>query len=409
MLELLICSLLTVFPDYLIRRYAQGKRLGREITLFSVWFELRYGIVACLILTITLITTIFYFHPTSRDVSFVFRTIPIVPEVAGTVAEVHVGPADRVEAGAPLFTLDDSRQRAAVETAERRIAEIAAERDLAVADLAAAQGQIGQAEGALAQAQDELDRTLELQARNPDVVAQREVDRLRNAVDARRGALDAAEAAREAVEARLRVYIPAREATAQAQLEEARVELEKTVIRAGVSGELEQFVLRPGDFVNPILRPAGVLVADTARQGLFAGFGEIEAQIVKAGMVGEITCAALPFTIIPVRVTAVQDTIASGQIRAQDQLFEISQTRRNATILALLEPLHQGGLDRLPKGARCVANAYSRFHGTEAAERATGLHAIGLHIIDTVAIVHAILLRIEALLLPFQTLVLGGH
>ena len=36
MLELLLCSLLTVFPDYLYRRYVQGKRLGKEITLYSV-------------------------------------------------------------------------------------------------------------------------------------------------------------------------------------------------------------------------------------------------------------------------------------------------------------------------------------------------------------------------------------
>ena len=36
MLEVLLCSLLTILPDYLYRRYAQGKRLGREITLFSV-------------------------------------------------------------------------------------------------------------------------------------------------------------------------------------------------------------------------------------------------------------------------------------------------------------------------------------------------------------------------------------
>jgi hypothetical protein len=34
MLELLLCSLLTVFPDYLYRRYGQGKRLGREITFY---------------------------------------------------------------------------------------------------------------------------------------------------------------------------------------------------------------------------------------------------------------------------------------------------------------------------------------------------------------------------------------
>ena len=36
MLELMLCSLLTILPDYLYRRYVQGKRIGKEITLFSV-------------------------------------------------------------------------------------------------------------------------------------------------------------------------------------------------------------------------------------------------------------------------------------------------------------------------------------------------------------------------------------
>ena len=44
MLELLLCSLVTIFPDYLFRRYYQGKRIGKEITFYSVWFELRWGI-----------------------------------------------------------------------------------------------------------------------------------------------------------------------------------------------------------------------------------------------------------------------------------------------------------------------------------------------------------------------------
>jgi hypothetical protein len=59
MLELFLCSMLTILPDFLFRRFVQGKRLGREINLFSVWFELRWGITLCLILTISLITTIF--------------------------------------------------------------------------------------------------------------------------------------------------------------------------------------------------------------------------------------------------------------------------------------------------------------------------------------------------------------
>src|SRR6187431_2498068 len=97
MLELLFCSLLTIFPDYLYRRFAQGKRIGKEITLFSVWFELRWGIIACLMLTVALITIIFYFHPSTTNVTYLFRTVPISPETVGRVAEVYVQISDRVE------------------------------------------------------------------------------------------------------------------------------------------------------------------------------------------------------------------------------------------------------------------------------------------------------------------------
>ena len=57
--ETLLCSLVTLLPDYLYRRYVQGKRLGKEITFYSVWFELRWGITGCLLLTVALITTVF--------------------------------------------------------------------------------------------------------------------------------------------------------------------------------------------------------------------------------------------------------------------------------------------------------------------------------------------------------------
>src|SRR6201988_5354052 len=123
MLELLLCSLLTVLPDYLFRRYAQGKRLGKEITFYSVWFELRWGITSCLILTVSLITVIFYTHPSTSSVTLFFRTIPIVPETNGRVAEVYVGVSGPVAKGAPIFRLESSKQEAAIESARRKIAE----------------------------------------------------------------------------------------------------------------------------------------------------------------------------------------------------------------------------------------------------------------------------------------------
>src|SRR6267142_6286420 len=109
MLELMLCSLVTILPDYLFRRYVQGKRIGKEITLYSVWFELRWGITACLILTVSLITAVFYNHPATTSVTLYFRTVPILPETNGRVAEIYVEFSGQVEKGAPIFKLDSSK------------------------------------------------------------------------------------------------------------------------------------------------------------------------------------------------------------------------------------------------------------------------------------------------------------
>ena len=55
MLELMLSCLVTLVPDILYRRFAQGKRLGYEITFFNVWYELRWGISCCAVLAISLI------------------------------------------------------------------------------------------------------------------------------------------------------------------------------------------------------------------------------------------------------------------------------------------------------------------------------------------------------------------
>lgn len=411
MLELLLCSVLTILPDYLYRRYAQGKRIGREITLYSVWFELRWGITTCLMLTVALITIIFYNHPSSGNVTAYFRTIPIVPETNGRVAEIAVGVSDHVEKGAVIFRLDAAAQQAAVESARRRIAETEASIVVARTEVAAAQGQITQAEKALQQARDELDTKAELNKRNADIVSRRELERLQTVVDGRQGSLDAVLAAREGALLRADTLLPAQKASAEAALAEAEVALSKTVIRAGVSGRVEQFTLRVGDLVNPLMRPAGVLIPDDAgRERLVAGFGQIEAQVMQVGMVAEATCFSKPFTIIPMVVTGVQDFIAAGQLRTSETLVDARQVAAPGTITVTLEPLFEGGLDGVPPGSSCVANAYSSHHELIASGKVGGLTAIYLHGVDAVALVHALLLRIQALILPVQTLVFsGGH
>jgi multidrug resistance efflux pump len=410
MLELILCSLLTIFPDYLFRRYVQGKRIGKEITLFSVWFELRWGIVGCLMLTISLIATVFYFHPSTTSVTSYFRTVPIVPESFGRVAEIHVRGSAEVQQGAPLFRLDDSKQKAAVETARRRVLEIEAQMVLARSELAGAEGQVVQARGAYQQALDELETKQELNRRGADIVARREIERLENLVKTRQGGVDAAVSAKEGVETRISSVLPAQKASAEAALAEAEVELAKTVVRAGVSGRVEQFVLQVGDIVNPMARPAGVLVAHSAfRPSLQAGFGQIEGQVMRPGMLAEATCISQPWTIIPMVVTRVQDFIAAGQFRAGEQLIDPGQVTRPGTILAILEPLYEGGLDGVTPGSSCIANAYTSNHELLASKDIGAFQRFGLHAIDAVGLVHAMLLRIQALLLPVKVLVFSGH
>ncbi len=122
------------------------------------------------------------------------------------------------------------------------------------------EGQIQQANGAYQQALDELGTKELLRQRSADVVTVREIERLKNAVEGRKGAVAAAEAAKQAAVTRLTTLLPAQKASAEAAFKQAQVELAKTVVYAGVSGRIEQFVLRVGDIVNPLMRPAGVLI-----------------------------------------------------------------------------------------------------------------------------------------------------
>jgi multidrug resistance efflux pump len=157
------------------------------------------------------------------------------------------------------------------------------------------------------------------------------------------------------------------------------------------------------------MRPAGVLIPDNVGRTLTAGFGQIEAQIMKVGMIAEVTCVSKPFTIIPMVVTDVQEYIAAGQFRGGEQLIDPQQVTKPGTLISFLEPLYEGGLDDVTPGSTCIANAYSSNHDVIAAKDTGLFRRLALHAVDGLGLVHALLLRMQALLLPFKTLVFAGH
>ena len=130
---------------------------------------------------------------------------------------------------------------------------------------------------------------------------------------------------------------------------------------------------------------------------------------MKPGMVAEVTCVSKPFTVIPMVVTEVQDYIAAGQFRGGEQLIDAQQITRPGTLLVQLEALYKDGIEGITPGSSCIANAYSNNHDTIVAKETGSLKAIGLHVVDALALVHALILRLQALILPFKVLVFQGH
>ncbi|MES0808613.1 biotin/lipoyl-binding protein [Roseibium sp. SCPC15] len=406
MLELFFSALVTIVPDYLYRRHKQGKRLGHEINLFTVWYELRWGITACAVLAISLLTIIFYFHPTTSNVTSLFRTVSILSDRPGRVEEVYVSDNEFVRAGDAIFRLDTQRQRAAAETARRRIAEVDAAVTVARSELLAAEGNITAAESQLRQAEDELNRRQSLSERNQNVVSEQEIERLRLTVEGLQGTLQASKAQRDAIAGRLDTLLPAQRASAEAALAQAQTEIEKSTVYAGTNGTVRQFKLKPGDLVNPILRPAGILIPEGSGRGRFqAGFGQISAQVLHPGTIVEITCASKPLSVIPMKVIEVQAVIASGQLRPSDQLIDIQDRARPGTILTIIEPLYAGHADHVPPGSRCIGVAYSSHEKAIKAGEISGFSAFLSRIVDGMGIANAIVIRAQSLLLPVKILV----
>ncbi|MGI9569759.1 MAG: HlyD family secretion protein, partial [Desulfobulbia bacterium] len=374
--------------------------------------ELRWGITACVILTVSLITLIFYYHPSTTNVTAMFRTVTILPESSGRVEKVFVENYQIVKKGEPLFSLDSSSQEAAVETARSSLEEIEAEFSLVKADLEEAEGAVSSAESRLTQAKDDLRRTLEVAA-GGDLISERDVELSKNKVVTIEGELASEIARRDEVLANLNTLLPAQQETARDALDQAIVEFEKTVVYAKVSGRVTQLVLQPGDIVNPMLRPAGLLIPDTSdmagTQAVQAGFHQLAAPIVKPGTLAEITCLSRPFTIIPMVVTSVQSSIAAGQLRPTDQMIDLQDRARAGTMTVRLEPLYENGLDRVLPGSKCIANAYTNNHELIASGQLGTTDFLYYHMVDTVGIVHALLLRIQSLMLPVKTLVFSGH
>ena len=130
---------------------------------------------------------------------------------------------------------------------------------------------------------------------------------------------------------------------------------------------------------------------------------------MKVGMVAEATCISKPWVDHSDGGYQRAGLHRGGPVQGWRTTDRGAETVRPGTILVFMEPIYKGGLEGVTPGSSCIANAYTSNHELISSGKIGSFKSFALHVVDATGLVHALLLRIQALLLPIKTLVLSGH
>jgi len=300
-----------------------------------------------------------YNHPFTRKVRQVYVVTPIVPEVRARVLEVPVTPNTPVKKGDPLVILDDTRYQARVAQLEAQLADTSQLAEGNVASVAQARAKVAQATAK----RDQAVRTLRRYEGALSAFSKQQVDTQRELVTAANADLDAALAALAKAESQLNGAVDGDDpavAAIKAQLEEARFDLENTIIRAPMDGFVTQLAVRPGMMAVPLpLKPLANFVNSEKRRYV-AAFRQQSLLRLQPGSEAEVTFTSLPGEVFTGKLVEELPTIAEAQLSAGQQLIGGDAfLRMDNEALAIIELEANDSVDALPMGVSAQAAVYS--------------------------------------------------
>lgn len=206
------------------------------------------------------------------------QQVPVVPQVAGRAVSVPVNLGDKVRAGQLLVALESGDYAGQVRQAE------------AALELAQA---------ALSQARINYDNARENFARmeslyNDGAVSQQQYDAARHQL--------------EVAEAQLQETAPAQVRQAQAALDLARNQLEKTRVTSPIAGIIGQLNVEKGQMVSPTGAVAVVVDLDTVR--VRGEVSDLDVNKIAVGGTAAVRADAVPGYTFEGKVTSVQPVIS---------------------------------------------------------------------------------------------------
>jgi multidrug efflux system membrane fusion protein len=267
--------------------------LGRLIAL---------GIVAGAVILAVVVVLRTVRHPQTDDAIVTADTIGVVPQVSGTIVELHVVDNQAVKAGDLLFVIDPRPYELAVKRARAELAALDGEIEVTQRhiegqrdNVAAARAEVQRTEAQVKNATDSLNRMEPLLPK--EFVTPDKIEQARTAKLTAEAGLDEARKKRDQAEqdvGDLNALLAKREA-AQAALGKAELDLSFCSIRAEFDALVVNLHTAIGQFVAPGTVPVFSLV-DTRNWYVMANYRETELDRIAPGMEADVYVLTDPRT-----------------------------------------------------------------------------------------------------------------
>jgi multidrug resistance efflux pump len=258
--------------------------------------------------------------PSSNDVRVINYAVEVVPRVTGRVIEVPIEGNRLIKKGTPILKLDPEPFKLKVNELEATLVSSEASAKQLQQDLSSAKSNTASALAQLNLSRTRLKQSQQLAAQGAG--AHYDVDTYESEVKRLQPAYEAARTAETKVQTQLNALVNGEQssvATTRAQLDQAKWELEQTVVYAPADGYAINLQVRVGSYAAALpLRPVMTFVEVESQ--LVAFYAQNELSQVEPGNEVEITLPTLPGKIIKGEVDSIVWATGQGQLLATGML-----------------------------------------------------------------------------------------
>lgn len=303
-----------------------------------------------------------YNHPYTFQAQKAVISIPITPQVTGIVIEVTDRTNILIKKGDVLFKIDPTRYKA-------RVDRLQADLVTALTNIQILKGQLDEAIAHTDHVTAERDRLYKDYQRyiqgskakvNP--FSESDIDNARQNFLVQDALVKGSIAEQAQVKSQIDSIVNGEQSqvvSIRAQLDEARYDLEQTVIRAPSNGYVTQVLIRPGTYAAALpLRPVMVFIPEQERL-IIAQFRQNSLLRLQPGDEAEVVFNALPGQIFQGKLIAVLPVVSGGTYQAQGTLQSLNIVPGTDGILAIIELNPNAEAEALPDGIFAQVAVYS--------------------------------------------------